>query len=156
MKTVYRAANITEADIVAGMLHSRGIEAEVAGRHLQTAVGAAAMPYSSRVLVSEQQYEEARAVVAEYENNQPVDEQQKPERTPFAALGMFTKPVLFWVSVFLLLVWFFFSGVPSFDQWSGDVIFWEEDPAEWEEGVEVPVEGLEALEEEFGDKKDNE
>ena len=156
MKTVYRAANITEADIVAGMLQSRGIEAEVAGRHLQTAVGAAAMPYSSRVLVSEQQYEEARAVVAEYENNHPAEEPQTPERTPFAALGMFTKPVLFWVSVFLLLVWFFFSGVPSFDQWSTDVIIWETDLTEWEEGVEVPVEGLEALEKEFGDKKDNE
>ncbi len=54
MKTVYCATNITEADIVAGMLRSRGIDAKVAGRHLQTAVGAAALPYSSRVLVNQQ------------------------------------------------------------------------------------------------------
>ncbi len=125
MKTVYRAANITEADIVAGMLRSRGIDAKVAGRHLQTAVGAAALPYSSRVLVNQQQYDEALVVVAEYESVQPEKERKAQQGKSFAALGVFTKPVLFWVSIFLLLVWFFFSGPPVFNTGQTDIIFYQ-------------------------------
>lgn len=142
MKIVYRAANITEADIVAGMLSSRGIEAKVAGRHLQTAVGAAAVPYSSKVLVSEQQYDEAVAVVAEYEKAQPTAQADK--RRSFAALGVFTKPVLFRVSVFLLLVWFLFSGPPAFYTGQRTIILYdvvEEPPYEL---MEPPLDDMEA------------
>lgn len=89
MKIVYRAANIPEADIVAGMLRSRGIEADVGGRYLQTAVGAAAVHDFARVLVSEAQYEEALAVVAEYDDASPtpIRQEAKTPRKPFAALG---------------------------------------------------------------------
>lgn len=141
MKTVYRAANITEADIVAGMLRSRGIEAQVTGRHLQTAVGAAAVPYSSQVFVSEQQYDAALAVVAEYESAQPVTGPKTWEGRPFAVLGVFTKPVLFWISVFLLLVWFLFSGPPTANRWQADIIFYEPvaPPYEPYELMEPPV-----------------
>ena len=141
MKTVYRAANITEADIVAGMLRSRGIEAKVAGRYLQTAVGAAALPYSSGILVSDQQYEAALTVVAEYERAQPVSEPQTRKAKPFAVLGVFTKPVLFWVSVFLLLVWFFISGPPRFNTGQTNIILYEvvEPEGEWPDG---PLQGM--------------
>ncbi|MEZ5534837.1 MAG: DUF2007 domain-containing protein [Thiolinea sp.] len=142
MKIVYRAANITEADIVAGMLRSRGIEAKVAGRHLQTAVGAAAVPYSSKILVNEQQYDEALAIVAEYESAQPESEPTARQGRPFAALGVFTKPVIFWISVFLLLVWFFISGPPVFNAktWQSDIIFYDvaEPEGEW---PDEPFEG---------------
>ena len=111
MKIVYRAANTLEADIVAGMLRSRGIHAEIGGRHLQTAVGAAAVHDFARVLVNESQYDEALAVVVEYDkksermtDSSPSESQDKP----FVALGLFTKQRLFWISLILLLYWFLF------------------------------------------------
>ena len=104
MKIVYRATNITESDIVAGMLRSRGIEATVVGRHLQIAMGSATLFYPSTVLIMrKQEYDDALAVVAEYETLQPASEQK-------------TKPMFFRVSVFMLLIWLFTSGPPTLGQ----------------------------------------
>lgn len=72
MKTIYRAGDILEAHIVAGMLNAEGIEAEVAGFYQQGAVGELAPQDFARVmLVDERDTERAERVIADYETREP-------------------------------------------------------------------------------------
>ncbi len=73
MKTIYRAADILEAHIVAGMLNAEGIEAEVAGFYQQGAVGQLAPQDFARVmLIDERDADHAERLIAEYERREPV------------------------------------------------------------------------------------
>jgi len=68
MKPIYRAANILEAQIVAGMLQSEGIDAEVAGYYLQGGVGELATQDFARVWLNDERDEDrAKQLIAEYE-----------------------------------------------------------------------------------------
>lgn len=68
MKPIYRAANILEAQIVAGMLRAEGIEAEVAGYYLQGGVGELATQDFARVWIHDERDEAlAKKLIAEYE-----------------------------------------------------------------------------------------
>lgn len=69
MKIVFRASNILEAHIVAGLLINEGIEAFVAGHYLQGAVGD--LPATDFALVRVKDVDEASAVtlIAQYEQN---------------------------------------------------------------------------------------
>lgn len=111
MKTIYKAGNIVEAHIVAGMLEAGGIHSEVAGHYLQGATGETAAMDFARVLIADDDYEAALPMIADYEQNKLVDETvadaEEPEEL-HTAMGIFTKPVLFWVAVFLLVWWFIF------------------------------------------------
>lgn len=72
MKTIYRAADILEAHIVAGMLNAEGIEAEVAGFYQQGAVGQLAPQDFARVmLLDERDADRAERVIAQYEEREP-------------------------------------------------------------------------------------
>lgn len=113
MKIVYRATNLPEADIVAGLLRSRGIDAEVGGRYLQTAVGAATGHDFALLMVIDEHYEEALAIVAEYESASQVSGSSNDKSHSFAALGLFSKPVLFWLSLVLLII-SLLVGLPVF------------------------------------------
>ena len=66
MKLVYNANDIMEAHIVAGMLHSRGMEAFVGGHYLQGGVGELATTGFATVSVMEDDLEEAKKVVDLY------------------------------------------------------------------------------------------
>ena len=68
MVKVYRAANITEAHIVKGMLEASGIEAYVDGFYLQGGIGELATMDFASVSVDAENQEKARAIIAEYEN----------------------------------------------------------------------------------------
>ncbi|MGB0712910.1 MAG: DUF2007 domain-containing protein [Gammaproteobacteria bacterium] len=105
MREVYRAANITEAHIVAGMLRAREIEAHVAGHYLQGGVGELAPTDLARVLVADDRYEAARAHVRDYASDAGalVREQASPIRSGWA-IGL-NGP---WVSVAIV---FFVIGV---------------------------------------------
>ncbi|MGB0846846.1 MAG: DUF2007 domain-containing protein [Thiolinea sp.] len=106
MKTIYKAGNVTEAHIVAGMLEARGIQSHVGGHHLQSGVGEIATMDFARVYVADEDYDAAIPVIAEYEQQKPEEEHE--EQTTTTTMGMFTKPMMFWIAVFLLLFWFFF------------------------------------------------
>ena len=109
MKTIYKAGSITEAHIVAGMLEAHGIQSHVGGHHLQGGVGEVATIDFARVWVTEEDYEAAQPVIAEYEQPPPeTDKDGMREQKPTALMGIFSKPVLFWVSVCLLILWFVF------------------------------------------------
>jgi Putative prokaryotic signal transducing protein len=71
MKIVYRAGDITEAEIIKGMLLSYDIEAHVSGYYLQGGIGEMSPLDLAKVHVADEDYERAREILQEYEGNQP-------------------------------------------------------------------------------------
>ena len=67
MQIAYRARDITEAHIVAGLLKANGIEAFVGGHYLQGAMGEIGAAGFSNVHVDDDDFYRARQLVAEYE-----------------------------------------------------------------------------------------
>jgi hypothetical protein len=70
MKIVYRAGDITEAEIVKGMLISNDIEAHVSGYYLQGGIGETSPLDLAKVHVADEDYESAKELLREYEGNQ--------------------------------------------------------------------------------------
>ncbi|WP_334120587.1 putative signal transducing protein [Limnobacter sp.] len=75
MKIVFKASNIIEAHIVAGMLNACEIQTYVGGYFLQGAVGDISPTGFANVFVSPQDFDQAAALVADYEKteNSPAD-----------------------------------------------------------------------------------
>ena len=71
MQIAYRARDLAEAHIVAGLLQSRGIETHVGGHYLQGAMGEIGAAGFTNVHVEDEDYVQARALVAEYEAATP-------------------------------------------------------------------------------------
>ncbi|GFZ79996.1 hypothetical protein GCM10011403_23860 [Pseudohongiella nitratireducens] len=67
LKTVFRANDIVEAHIVAGMLQAEGIKTFVGGHYLQGAVGDLAVQGFADVQVLESDVGVARSLITEYE-----------------------------------------------------------------------------------------
>jgi hypothetical protein len=67
MQIAYRARDITEAHIVAGLLRANGIEAYVGGHYLQGAMGEIGAADFSNIHVSDEDLYSARELVREYE-----------------------------------------------------------------------------------------
>ena len=76
MKKVFRAANITEAHIVKGLLESNGIEAYVDGFYLQGGIGELATMDFVSVSVEDEDQAVAREIVYEYENTNEITDQE--------------------------------------------------------------------------------
>lgn len=71
MQIAYRARDLAEAHIVAGLLQSRGIESHVGGHYLQGAMGEIGAAGFTNVHVEDEDYSRARVLVAEYESSAP-------------------------------------------------------------------------------------
>ena len=69
MEIVYKAGNIIEAHIVAGMLNACEIPTYVGGHFLQGAVGDRSPTGFANVFVASEHFDQAAALVAEYEKN---------------------------------------------------------------------------------------
>lgn len=69
MKLVYRAGDILEAHIIAGLLKTYNIEAHVSGQYLQGGIGELAPAGFSNIHVEDADIEQAMTVIAEYEQN---------------------------------------------------------------------------------------
>lgn len=67
MKIIYRASDILEAHIVAGMLQAENIEAHVGGHYLQGGIGDLAPTGLASVSVPDHDSEAARRLIREYE-----------------------------------------------------------------------------------------
>lgn len=74
MKIVYRAGDITEAEIVKGMLNSNGIEAHVSGYYLQGGVGEIGVMDLAKVHVPDDEFKNACELVLEYQGKEPAKE----------------------------------------------------------------------------------
>jgi len=71
MQPVFRAGNILEAHIVAGLLQSNGIESHVSGHFLQGAVGELPASDFAHVFVDDSDVEAAQRIIDSYENPAP-------------------------------------------------------------------------------------
>jgi hypothetical protein len=67
MKIAYRARDIIEAHIVAGMLRAEGLDCHVGGHYLQGAIGDLAPLDFATVLVSDEDAAAASSCIADYE-----------------------------------------------------------------------------------------
>lgn len=67
MQIAYRAKDITEAHIVAGLLNANGIETYVGGHYLQGAMGEIGAAGFSNVHVEDEDLYPARQLLKEYE-----------------------------------------------------------------------------------------
>lgn len=75
MKNVFSASNVTEAQLVKGMLVQQGIAAEIEGYYLQGAFGELPVIDMISIYVDDADLSRAQFVVNEYlENNSAVDE----------------------------------------------------------------------------------
>ena len=83
MKTVYLAANITEAEILRGLLQSAGIESHVSGFYLQGGIGELAAADSARLLVDDDDLMKALEVIQEYDPQARLPEE--PQQPPASA-----------------------------------------------------------------------
>lgn len=72
MKIAYRASDIIEAHIVAGMLEAHGIAAHVGGHYLQGAVGDLSPTGFANVFVLDDDLEQASALIRKYEQRDEV------------------------------------------------------------------------------------
>lgn len=79
MKIVYRAANIIEAHIVAGMLTANGIDAYVGGHYLQGAVGDLPPAGFATVSVADDDVDAATLVIAEYDQGAETKEDRRAD-----------------------------------------------------------------------------
>lgn len=67
MQIAYNARDLTEAHIIAGLLGSHGIATHVGGHFLQGALGEIGAAGFTNVQVDDDDYLEARRLIAEYE-----------------------------------------------------------------------------------------
>lgn len=67
MQLVFRAGNILEAHIVAGLLQSHGIDSHVGGHYLQGAVGDLPASDFAHVFVEDDDKRRAEALIVDYE-----------------------------------------------------------------------------------------
>lgn len=69
MQLIFRANNILEAHIVAGLLKSHEIESHVGGHFLQGAVCDLPATDFAHVFVMQDDVNAAQAIISDYENN---------------------------------------------------------------------------------------
>lgn len=75
MKIVYDAHNTLDAYVIKNLLETEGIAAFVQGEHLQGGIGELAAMDLVKVSVNDQDIFKARALIDEWENSQPVDQE---------------------------------------------------------------------------------
>lgn len=107
MKIVYRAGNITEAEIVKGMLLSNNIEAHVSGYYLQGGIGEMAPTDLAKVHVPDEAFEEARAMIREYEESRPEQNgtQNSTKNEKRTRTRNFLITVIFVIAISVLSYW---------------------------------------------------
>lgn len=68
MQLIFRASNILEAHIVAGLLDAHGLATHVGGHYLQGAVGDLPASDFAHVFVHDEDVEAAEKLITDYEN----------------------------------------------------------------------------------------
>lgn len=82
MQIVFRARDVTEAHIVAGLLNANGVETHVGGHYLQGGVGDLAAMNFANIQVADFDVESAKVIIAKYES-EPIQarKEKKTDRT---------------------------------------------------------------------------
>lgn len=78
MQIAYNARDLTEAHIIAGLLVAHGIDCHVGGHYLQGGLGEIGAAGFTNVQVDDDDYLEARHLIAEYEGAATTDGRSVP------------------------------------------------------------------------------
>ncbi len=101
MIIVYNAGDITEAEIVKGMLLSNNIEAHVSGYYLQGGIGETSPMDLAKVHVSDEDYERAKEIIRGYEGTKPED--HRAESVAENTKSTFTTKFLITIGVVIVI-----------------------------------------------------
>ncbi len=107
MKIVYRAGDITEAEIVKGMLLSNSIEAHASGFYLQGGIGEMAPTDLAKVHVPDEDYDRAREIIREYEGNQFVQDSSDSdtENTESSSSQKYLLTIIIVIAISIISFW---------------------------------------------------
>ena len=97
MIIVYNAKDIIEAQLVAGLLESKGIETYVGGQYLQGGIGELAAMDFATISVDESDIDKARRIIDEYEAGNPDrtnDRAMQSTKIVFALIAVVTTIIL--------------------------------------------------------------
>jgi len=86
MKSVYEAASGLDGHMILNLLEQYRIAGRIEGEHLQGGMGELQALGFVRVMVAEEDYEQAKQIIREWESLQPPDESKTP--APRDTLGL--------------------------------------------------------------------
>ena len=97
MKLIYKAKDIIEAHIIAGLLKSNNIEAHVGGHYLQGGIGDLAAMEFATINVADEDVTQAKQIISEYEGDINI--------TDDSNMNIYTAPVIVLaISIFIIYV----------------------------------------------------
>ena len=97
MKLIYKAKDITEAHIIAGLLKSNNIQAHVGGHYLQGGIGDLAAMDFATINVADEDVVQAQQIISEYEGDTDI--------TDDSNMNIYTTPVIVLaISIFIIYV----------------------------------------------------
>lgn len=104
MEIIYQARDIIEAQLVAGLLESKGIEANVNGTYLQGGIGELAPMGFATVSVEDDKIKAARLVIDDYEASNRQEQDTSNNTSASSRLNLLTLAVVLCLIVFMMLV----------------------------------------------------
>lgn len=78
MKLLYEASNTVEAHMILNLIEQYGLSARIDGEYLQGGVGDLQAVGIIRVMIEEEDYAEAKAIIQQWDASQPKQENQTP------------------------------------------------------------------------------
>ena len=97
MKLIYKAKDIIEAHIIAGLLKSNNIQAHVGGHYLQGGIGDLAAMEFATINVADEDVTQAKQIISEYEGDINI--------TDDSNMNIYTTPlIVLAVSIFIIYV----------------------------------------------------
>lgn len=94
MKSVFEASSGLDAHMILNLLEQRGIGGRIEGEYLQGGIGELQAMGFVRVLVADEDYDEARRIVGEWEAAQPPAQEREPEKRTAVGLQLFVAGVI--------------------------------------------------------------
>lgn len=104
MRSVYEASSGLDAHMILDLLRQQRISGSIEGEYLQGGVGGIQAMGLVRVLVSEEDYPEAKEIIDAWESVQPALERVEPEVSSSAGLQMFVAGILVGASLMYWLL----------------------------------------------------
>lgn len=89
MKSVYEASSGLDGHMILNLLEQYHISGRIEGEHLQGGMGELQALGFVRVMVNEEDYEQARKIIREWEALQPPDETKPPSPRDTIGLQLF-------------------------------------------------------------------
>lgn len=76
MKSAYQASDIIQAHLIKNMLEQAGINSFIHGESLQGGIGDLQAFGFIQIMVNEQDYDEAKAIIADWETAKPIHQEE--------------------------------------------------------------------------------